>query len=450
MQEAVARAVKGHAHKREVVEFKKDLEANTEALFLALTNGTWRTLIRYRELEKTNNNGKRRHIYEPSFETRVLQHYFLLQAVPLYMKAETGMARNCIPDRGITARRREHGVLREVKHLFYDLREYRYVLVMDQRQCYAHIRARVFRTAMKYMYERLGLAYDRELTDFGTAVSFTPDGRLPIGTPTSPWVHHIVMLRSDVFIKENTEWALRYADDNIMAFRDTGELNAMKWRVQNLWWYVYGIRAKRWATKIVDMGRSGMDFCAYICHRAEGKGVTAHGKGYATVRRYTLRKAKKCSGKGWPSYFGILKEADCFAILVKIQEMKAQELVAKVRIDRDMDARNITVKELADNHIVHTVYDYKILKDTKGNPNWIKCIIGIPEVDAETGEQTGREEAREYHGNLQGIIRWICKLEREFGGRAFMPIEDGDIVNQCGYIYRGSTNQMEYITDDRQ
>lgn len=445
---AVEETLKGHSKQKAVIDFKKDYEANVREMYASLQDGTWRRYIAYRELDKTNNNGKHRHIFEPALRLRMLEHTWLLLVVPLYNEANRGidMARNCIPDHGITAKRKEDGVLQEVKHLFYDLRQYHCVLVMDQRQCYHHVRISVYRKAMKFLFHRLGLPVDTELIDFGEAVSFPPDGELPIGTPTSPWIHHIIMLQSDIFIRENIEWALRYADDNIMAFRDAHELNAMKWRIQNLWWYVYGIRAKRWATKIVDIDKSGLDFCAYIPHRNASRSVTSHDKGYTVVRLQTVRRAKGCKEKSFPSYFGILKEADCFAILEKIQKrMKACDLVQKIRIDREMDAKNITTRELAENHIVHTVYDYKMLNGKDGKPNWIKCVIGFPEVDKNTGELTGREEAREYHGSLQGIIRWFCELEKAFPGRAFMPIEDGVIVNECGYIYKGSTNRINYI-----
>ena len=154
-----------------------------------------------------------------------------------------------------------------------------------------------------------------------------------------------------------------------------------------------------------------------------------------------------CDEKAWPSYYGMLKEADCFAILEQIQRrMKACDLVKKIRIDRSLDAKNISLRELADNHIVHNVYDYKILCDKNGKPNWIKCVIGFPETDKQTGELTGRTEAREYHGNILGIVTWFAELEKTYG-RAFLPLEDGEIVNECGYIYKGSTNRIEYIDE---
>lgn len=43
----------------------------------------------------------------------------------------------------------------------------------------------------------------------------------------------------------------------------------------------------------------------------------------------------------------------------------------------------------------------------------------------------------------QGIIRWLRCLEQS--GIDFLPIEDARIVNECGYIYEGSTNQIQFI-----
>ena len=31
--------------------------------------------------------------------------------------------------------------------------------------------------------------------------------------------------------------------------------------------------------------------------------------------------------------------------------------------------------------------------------------------------------------------------------RSIVPIEDAEIINSCGYIFKGSTNMMEYIED---
>ena len=61
-------------------------------------------------------------------------------------------------------------------------------------------------------------------------------------------------------------------------------------------------------------------------------------------------------------------------------------------------------------------------------------------------ERTGNP--REFHGNYQGIIRFLLAAERAFGKDAILPLEEVEIENQCGYIFKGSTNQLTYIEDE--
>ena len=44
---------------------------------------------------------------------------------------------------------------------------------------------------------------------------------------------------------------------------------------------------------------------------------------------------------------------------------------------------------------------------------------------------------------IQAIEAW----EQAFGRTVMLPIEEVQIENQCGYIFRGSTNQIKYIED---
>lgn len=125
--------------------------------------------------------------------------------------------------------------------------------------------------------------------------------------------------------------------------------------------------------------------------------------------------------------------------------MKLRELTQKVRIDRQMDAKHIDMKDVLGK--VFNVYKYEIRYDGQKKPNWIKCLIGTPEM-TEANEPTGKELAFEFHGNYQGLITYIKTLEQEFGN-SFMPMEECEIVNECGYIFKGSTNQLKYIEDER-
>ena len=140
-------------------------------------------------------------------------------------------------------------------------------------------------------------------------------------------------------------FALRYADDCLMAFDSKADLQAAKWRMYNLWWYFYRMRAKRHGVKIVDIDKNGLDFCGYILHRNTEKTVTDHDKGYTTVRRSIILRAQHATRRNWPCYFGQLRHADTFRKMTTIEQaMKLQQLTQKVRIDREMDAKQIDMR----------------------------------------------------------------------------------------------------------
>lgn len=408
----------------------------------------------YRKLEKTNNNGKVRKIDAPSVRTLVMQHLWIELVMPFYMDAEPGVARNCLEGRGVTAEKREGSILKEAKRLFYDRRELSFLASADQRQCYQRLTVKAYRHGMKVLRNSMlsrtrpekaeeTVAFWRWLIDLGEQVSFV-DGRLPIGTPTSPLVHHIAMLPFDLWLTENFQWAVRYADNVWVAAGSRQEAQQALWRIRQYWWYAYGLRAKRHAAGVIPIDGKGVDLCGYVVQRFPGKSATDHGKGLTRMRPAAFHRAVRCrNDESWAAFFGLMKHADCFGIMQKTeQRMKLTELTKRVRIDREMDAKHIEMKDLEGK--VHNVYRYEIRRG-QGGDNWMKALIGILETDPETGTATGRIRAYEYHGNYQGIIRWLRELEQS--GMEFLPIEDARIVNECGYIYEGSTNQIQFIEE---
>lgn len=284
------------------------------------------------------------------------------------------------------------------------------------------------------------LVNDKRLIDYAVSVVFV-NGKLPIGTPTSPMAHHVVMLGFDYFVKELSECSVRYADDVMAAFRTKEEAQAAKWRIKNYWWYVMGIRAKRHSIRVFPLDNE-TDFCGYLLNRNR-KPVYSHNKGYVKVRKSTVDRAKRIrTDESWASYFGIMKHADAFNLMKTIEEkMKLRSLTDKIRINRSMDARTIEIRELVDMPI--TIYNYEIRYNSQKQPNWIKCLIGFDEVV--DGDKTGRIVAREFHGNYQGIIQFILEAEKKYRKTELLPLEEVEIENQCGYIFKGSTNQLTYI-----
>lgn len=433
---AIRNAASGHNGKKEVKRMMDDIDGYATMVYESIKNCTYKDELRYRRMKKVNRNGKKRDIDSPSLFTRVLQHVFILLIKDRYDRSDNHNGMNCKDDYGITANNKNNSVIHKLKHLYYDRRDLNYAVVIDQRKCYDHVKKKHIRRAMKM------LTRDRWLIDFGIDVSFCGE-RFPIGTPTSPLLHHILCLSFDHWCKRASSFSLRYADNCFLAFATKEEANQALWRVKNFWWYELGIRSKRGESKIVPLDMP-LDFCGYVFHRNKDKVICSHDKGYVRVRRAIAMRASRCKNNdSYSSYFGLLQHADAFRLLNKIEkDMKLRELTAKIRIDRSMDAPNIKPSDLVGK--MFCIYNYEIRRDANGMANWIKLLIGIREVD-EDGVETGRERAYELHGAYTYLVEFIQRCEKVFGKAQMLPLEDMEIEQSCGYIFKGSTNQITYI-----
>lgn len=428
---AINTAAAGHLSKPGVKEALADVKAAAAPLYRAFRDGSWTELISYRQLEKVNNNGKHRKIDCPHDQTRFLQHFAHNVLEPIYLSKDNWNGLNCKTGAGITAKEHRKSVIHRMKSVYFSRADLQYALVIDQRKCYEHLRPAVFRRMLRNLVD------DRYFIDFVTDVSFV-GGKLPIGTPMSPLAHHITMLTFDIFARELAPESIRYADNCILFFHSKEEAQQAKWRVKNFWWYELGIRAKRQETRIVSLD-DPLDFCGYVFHRGGG----GHSRGYVGVRKSTLARARRATPRNWGSYFGILQHADCYAEMQKIErEMKLSQLTNKIKLTRNLDAPNIAIKDVLDKEI--TIVDYELRCDGEGKPNWIKMLVGIPSED-------GRIMAREIHGSYQYIVDFLAQAEKMMGGKsALIPIENVVIQNQCGYIFKDSTNQLQFIDENVQ
>jgi len=435
--QAMEKAAKGHSDRNGVKFMLQNKDAYAEMVMESIATGNYLSQLRYRQLIKTNTNGKVRHIDSPYLFTFVLQQLFLILAWPLYRKHDNYNGLNCKEGCGITSGIPSKSIVHRLKHLMYDLRDLHFGVVIDQRKCYEHIRPKIFRKAMRRLTD------DRELIEFGITVSFVGN-KLPIGTPTSSFVHHVVMLRFDLWIKQACPFSIRFADNVLAATYGNSEANQLKWRIQNFWWYELQVRAKVSDILVVPLDKKEVSFCGYVVHRKPERKISDHDKGYTTIRRNIRARASKCKkDDSWASYYGLLRHADAYNLMKKIeQRMKLRQLTEKIKINRKLDAPNIAPKELEGK--VFTIFDYDMKADAKGNNNWIKCLIGIPEIDEE-GNHTGRMKAYEFHGSYMYIVEFMTMAERTFGKQNMLPLEEMEVENQCGYIFKGSTNQMEYI-----
>ena len=436
VKEAFKKASKGRSKKPAVVEFRKDLDANCNALADIINQGKVAEHVRYLRLKRKNNNGKWRDIDAPTFLTLVLQHVWLLLTKPLYMAKETGIARNCIEGRGILSDDIDTGLLKPMRRLFYDDRQYTHLVLIDERKCYEHTTVKAYRKGMKL------IGADRTLTDFGEAVGFVR-GILPIGTPTSPLMHHIAVYPFDVWLNDNYPHALRYADNVFVPVSSLEEGHRAMWRIKMNWWHDLCVRSKSTEQRVVAINDKPVDICGFpLCRFVPRK--DNHGKGLTRIRKSIWHNAMHADTKeSWASYFGILSHADCFRSLTnKCKEMKLEELTSRCKLKRAMDAMEYDPKEVLDFESFDII-DYEILQDKKSHEdNWINLFCGVRK------EGSNKLKAFAFHGNMKCIYRWIRMLEEEFGGKSFLPIEGVRLIKRRGYLLDGTAEIIEEIDPD--
>ncbi len=434
---AIAAARKGRSKRKDFCFTDKD----ADAFLAAIADGSYTQQIAYKQLTKRNANGKVRDILQPNNYTLVLQHLCKILLQPYYERFDNNVGLNCKKEHGITAKQRANSVVKRIKHIYYDLRQYNYALIIDQRQCYAHITIKTARRAMK----KIGVP--RWLNDYAISVCFY-EKQFPIGVPTSPLMHHIIMVESDKLAYSLSPHTVRYADDNFVPCRTKEDAQSALWRVKNLWWYTLQIRAKRQSVRIVPLDVPS-DFCGNVFHRNANKCVTDHNKGYTLIRESIAQRAKQCTNKNYPSYFGLIKATDGFNFLLKLEkDLKLYALTNKIRISRsNLDAPEAEIRELCENKTLFDIEDYEVRYDKDNNPNWVHCLISCP---------TKVQNKRTVHslsGSYHTIASYIDLCEKQIGKKELLPIEDCVIDKLNGYYLRGTLKMIvakengEFITN---
>lgn len=433
---AYRNASKNRTTKPVVIEFGKHLTENCRLIANIINQGKVAEHVKYLQLRRKNANGKWRDIDAPVFFTLVMQHVWILLTKPLYMAKETGIARNCIEGRGILSDDIDKGLLKPMRRLFYDRMEYTHLVLIDERKCYEHTTVKAYRKGMKL------IGADRMLIDFGEAVGFVR-GILPIGTPTSPLMHHIAMLPFDLWAKDNYPEVIRYADNVFLPVEDINAGEQALWRIKMFWWYVLGVRAKSTEQRVVRIDHNPVDICGFRLSRLTPRRRN-HGKGLTKIRKSIYHNAMHAeTAASFASYFGILQNADCYhALTIKCAQMKLSDLTERCKLKRYMDAEVYEPKEVLDIDRFDII-DYEIRQDKKdGSDNWINLFCGI--------RKEGKKKLRafSFHGNMPCVYRWIRMIEQSYGGRSFLPIEDARLINRRGYMLDGTFELIDEVDPD--
>ena len=426
------KASKGRSAKPVVIDFGKHIAEKSREIAEIINTGRVSEFVKYVRLKRRNANGKWRDIDAPTFMTLVMEHVWILLAKPMYMAKETGCARNCIEGRGILSDGMDTGLLKPMRRLFYDDRQYTHLVLIDERKCYEHTTVKAYRKGMKLICAK------KWLIDFGEAVGFVR-GILPIGTPTSPLMHHIAMLAYDLWLMDNYPEAIRYADNVFIPVRSLEEGEQAMWRTKMFWWYVLGVRSKSKEQRVVEINSVPVDICGFTLSRLTPR-QDNHGKGLTHIRKSIYINAMHAeTAASFASYFGILQNADCFESLKnKCEEMKLNELTSRCKLKRDMDAEVYEPKDVLDLERFDII-DYEIRHDKDGNDNWVNLFCG-KKKDGST-----KLKAFSFHGNMPCIYNWLRMIEKSFGDRSFLPVEDARLINRRGYLLDGTFELIEEI-----
>jgi len=435
---AIDKAAVGHSFKPEVRDMLGNRVPYAESVMSAVMSGDYLDMMSYREFDVDNSNGKRRHVEQPSLFTRVIQHLSIVLLKPAYDRLDPKISYNCKDGYGICASNPRKSLSRFLKRNVYDRTDLHYALTVDQRKCYGHMTRKVYRNALKM------LTSDSELTDFAVNVAFHGNS-FPIGTPTSPFAHHVIMLAFDRWLGSIPGPKARYADDTVIFFRTREEANAAKWRIINFWWYTYGLRAKR-NPCIVDVDHSPLSFCGLVLRRNPGRTTSAHDKGYCRPRRNIRDRARKCRrDESYSSYFGLFSKTDSFNFLKSMEErMQFSELTQKIKIRREFDAQPISLPELARRPF--NIYDFEVRHDKDGRANWVRLMVGMPELD-ESGEPTGKYLRYVVKTEADAIVQFMELARNAIDGVTVrLPFNNVEIENACGYMFKGSTDREIYCS----
>lgn len=308
---AVYRASANHTGKKSVKYFLAHCDAKTSRLWAALSDGTWDQYINYRYMHRadtrrsvhTQSHGgssqpsrsKARDIFAPSLATRIYQHLVVLLLEGCYAVEDPHISYNCKIGHGINSADPDTCVIAHVRELVGTSRHLHYAIHIDQRACYDHVTDKLLRSSLRPW------VHDPSLMNFIIRVC-TVDGHLPVGTPSSPFLHHVVMRHFDAWAAISFPFALRYADDLLVAVESKQDAASAIHRIANHWWYDLHIRAKATEANIINLdatGTSPLSFCGYVYTRTD-TGC------YGRARRSTARRLlTTTSPRSYASRYGL-------------------------------------------------------------------------------------------------------------------------------------------------
>lgn len=386
------------------------------------------------------NYKKSRIISTTSFHVRVIMHTVLLLIHPRYSELLTEHAFNCIEGRGINSKVKRYSLNHQLKSAIFENKLTHY-LQMDIRKCYQSTNGKILR---RVLYEIFGRS---PFTSKIFQIAICELG-LPIGTPPSPIMHHIMMIKADHWIKEvlRVKFYYRYADDIIILSDDKHQLHEWKHRIMNYLFYELDYVIKG-TVKIRPLS-CNPDIGGYVYHKHERNGQDQHNKGHVTIRKSTKIRAQHNPTER--TYFGIMKFAD--AINLSYKTMNFNDLVDKMRIKRRMDSPEVDIHDIQG--VKLSILDYQVKKPDKDKGKyWVKIQVAYR---IHKGDKF--RSVRVVKGSYEWIIRSLIELDEWIMDKAIakdcsidevrkhiLPIDGVYFDYSCGWIIRGTNTELNQI-----
>lgn len=439
VKQAALNAIRGKSKKADVIKFNENFDSNVTRIYYNLKYHKYKG-IDYTHTIKYNYK-KKRIISKCNLENRVIMHTLLLLGEEKYEKVRTDFSYNCIKGRGINSKNKVYSLNHMIKQ---DIYEHNYWgwLQLDLRKCYQSTNGKLLYRNQLRMY---GRGY---FTDILRKSSVCDLG-IPIGTPMSPFSHHVMMIKFDHFCKEELgiKSYRRYADD-IRIGGDREQLNTWSWRIRNYLFYECSYLVK--GNLKIRPSRVPCDIGGYVYHKTKKCERNQHNKGYARIRPSTRKRAIKKPSE--TSYFGIMKYGDACNLMKS--RMDVNELLSEMIIQRSMDSDPVDLKDIENKPVEIRKYDVR--KPSKPDGKWwLKMLVSYRE-----SPDSKFKQLRVVKGCFEGICLSLNRLDKYIANKAkssdvgedeirklMFPLTNVVFVNDGGWIIKGTINKINQIEE---
>lgn len=287
---ASQKAQRGKRHKKDIIEWNKDLWANLQQLQDELQNKTYRvseyTIFTIKE-------PKERIISKLPFKDRVVHHAIMLQIEHILEASFVAHTYSCIKKRGV------HKGLRDLNKALENRQATKYCLKLDIKKFYPSVDHYIVKAALRRKFK------DEDLLWLLDLIILSHEG-LPLGNFTSQWLGNLYLSPFCHWLK-STETAFIYCDDIVILHSDKQHLYELKHRIIN--YLKTNLKLELSNYQVFPVSKRSIDFLGYC---------SDHDK--IRVRK-RIKESFRRNTQSAPSYMGWTKHGNCRNLEHKILQL---------------------------------------------------------------------------------------------------------------------------------